>query len=56
MDYEFHLNSRQLSALWNDEDEEDSVPPLFEDPDEIDRMIEEEMGANPRRKRRRRIY
>ncbi len=51
MDYEFHLTSRQLSSLW-DEDEEDHVPPLFEDPAEIERMIEEEIGKPKRRRKR----
>ena len=51
-DYEIHLNSKQFTSLW-EEDEESASAPFFEDPDEIDRMIEEEIGK-PRRSRKRR--
>lgn len=50
-DYHIHLNSTQFSSLWDD-DEDNGVAPFFEDPDEIDRIIEEEIGK-PKRGRRR---
>ncbi|ARK07406.1 hypothetical protein LAV_00006 [Sphingobium phage Lacusarx] len=50
-DYEIHLTGKQFSDLW-DEDEESSAALFFEDPEEIDRIIEEEIGK-PKRGRKR---
>ena len=49
-DYEIHLTGKQFSNLW-DEDEESSAALFFEDPEEIERIIEEEIGK-PKRGRR----
>lgn len=48
-DYEIHIDRDQYNSLWLDEESE--AFPFAEDMDDIDRMIEEEIGA-PRRKRR----
>jgi len=53
MDLEFHLNSRQLSALFDEPDDDDATPAMFEDPEEIERMIQEEFGDSKRKRRRR---
>lgn len=51
VDYEIHLTGSQYSSLW-DEDEESSLPPFSEDLDEIDRIIEEEIGKTKRPRKR----
>lgn len=52
-DYEFHLSSEQFSHIFDTEDGSDAERhPFSEDMDEIDRIIEEEIGK-PRRGRRR---
>ena len=50
-DYEIHLNFEQISGLF-DPDEESEGHPFYEDPDEIDRIISEEIGK-PRGRRKR---
>ena len=49
-DYDIHLDRRRFDSLW-DEDGESGVP-FEEDLEDIERAIEEELGAPKRRKKR----
>ncbi|MEQ6333005.1 hypothetical protein [Sphingobium sp. MK2] len=49
-DYEIHLDCDQLSSLFNPEEESERLP-FWEDPEELEKMINEEVGR-PRRRRR----
>lgn len=50
-DYEIHISNDRFNSLW-DADEEIEAFPFSEDIDEIDRIIEEEIGPSKRRKAR----
>ena len=49
-DYDIHLDRRQFDSLWGATDE--SGVPFEEDLEDIERAIEEELGAPKRRKKR----
>jgi hypothetical protein len=53
-DYELHISSDRFNSLW-DADEDAEAFPFSEDTDEIDRIIEEEIGTKPGKPRRKRF-
>jgi hypothetical protein len=52
-DYEWHLDSKRLHNLLGDEGDMDFHHAFTEDEDEIEKMIQEELGTPPRRRARR---
>jgi hypothetical protein len=51
-DYEIHLGSKDLNSLLGDESDLTSDSGgLYEDPDEIEKLIEEELGTGRSRRR-----
>lgn len=48
-DYELHINRSLYESLWEDGDD---LPVCGGDPDDIDKIITEEMAASRRRRRR----
>lgn len=50
-DYEIHISNDDFNSLW-DTDADIEAFPFSEDPEELDRIIEEETGIPARRKRR----
>lgn len=51
-DYEIHLNCDQFSSLFDPEEETERLP-FWEDPEEIEQMVNEEMGKTRRLRKRR---
>jgi hypothetical protein len=52
-DYEIHVPADHLDRLWDSDEEVESFP-FSEDTDELDRIIEEEIGPSRRKPRGRR--
>lgn len=52
LDYEVHIQRGLYESLWD----EDDVPDNGGDPDDIDKIITEEMTAASRRRRRRALH
>lgn len=52
-DYEIHIPDDRLDRLWDNEQESESFP-FGEDLEEINRIIEEEIGPSRRKSRGRR--
>lgn len=50
-DYELHISEDRFNSLW-DRDEDVESFPFSEDMDELDRIIEEEIGPSKSRRRR----
>lgn len=51
-DYELHIPNDRFNSLWDSEEDCEAFP-FSEDTEELDRIIEEEIGSSPRRRRRR---
>lgn len=50
-DYEIHISSERYNSLWDSEEDSEAFP-FAEDTEELDRIIEEEIGTPSRRRRR----
>ena len=50
-DFEIHISNDRFNSLFDDADEVEAFP-FSEDMEELDRIIEEEMGPTKRRSRR----
>jgi hypothetical protein len=50
-DYEIHISSDRFNSLWDRDDDSETFP-FAEDTEELDRIIEEEIGTPARRRRR----
>jgi hypothetical protein len=50
-DYEIHIPSDRYNSLWDSDDDAETFP-FGEDNEELDRIIEEEIGTPARRRKR----